>query len=97
MSGEPSRIESTKFCMSTLCALGTESKGISTFQTSGFAKPLFEVLLNSVMSASFRLNVSLLFSRTTLPRVPQISKRLVPGASPVEDTKTPVPPSAHSR
>jgi ABC-type phosphate/phosphonate transport system ATPase subunit len=67
------------------------------FQTSGLAKPLLAALLNSIMSASLRVNVILLFSSTSLPRVPQISKRFVPGDSPVEETKTPVPPFAHSR
>ena len=43
MSGVPSRIASTKFCMSTAWALEVVSKGMSMFQTSGLAKPLFAV------------------------------------------------------
>ena len=97
MSGVPSRIESTKFWISVQWAFGALSKGISTFQTSGLAKPLLEALENSTISASLRVKWILLFSRTTLPRVPQSSKRLVPGASPVEEMKTPVAPLAHSR
>jgi len=60
-------------------------------------KPLFAALLNSIMSASLRLKVSLLFSSTTLPRVPMSSKRFVPGASPVDETKTPVAPFANGQ
>ena len=62
-----------------------------------FAKPLFEVWLNSIMSESLRVKVTLLFSSTILPRVPVISKRFVPGASPVDETNTPVALFGHSR
>ena len=79
------------------CAFAAFSNGISQFHTSGLEKPPLAVLLNSIMSASLRVKCSLLFSSTSLPRVPAISKRLVPGASPVEETKMPVAPFAHSR
>ena len=67
------------------------------FHTSGFAKPLFELRLNSSMSASLRVKATLLFSSTILPRVPLISKRFVPGASPVDEMNTPVALFGHSR
>ena len=44
-----------------------------------------------------RWNVSLPFSATILPRSPQISRRLVPGASPVVVTKWPMAPLGYSR
>ena len=46
---------------------------------------------------SLRTKVTLSPSTTSLPRSPAISRRLVPGASPVEVTKTPVAPLAYSR
>ena len=97
INGVPSRIESTKFCMRIPCGLVALSTGMSMFHTSGFAKPLFDALLNAIMSESLRVKETLLFSRTILPRVPLISKRFVPGASPVDEMNTPVALFAHSR
>ena len=97
ISGSPSRIAFTKFCTIAACGSVAFSNGISTFQTSGFTKPCFAVWLNSIMSASLRVKASRLFSRTSLPFVPMISNRLVPGASPVELMNVPVAPFAHSK
>ncbi len=86
-----------KFCIRTAWPLGEGPKGISTFQTSGLAKPSLAVRLNSIMSDSLRTRVSLSASSSSLPRVPTISKRLVPGDSPVEETNVPVAPFGYSR
>jgi hypothetical protein len=59
-------------------------------------KPTLEVLLNSSIGVSLRMKLSLSFSRTTRPRVPAISKRFVPGASPVEVMNVPVAPFGYS-
>src|SRR5206468_621746 len=77
----PSKIAFTKFCTRIACGLAAFSNGMSTCQISGLAKPIFDCWLNSIISASLRVKESLSRSRTSLPRVPAISNRFVPGAS----------------
>ena len=97
MSGVPSRIASTKFCRMPTCCGPLPLAGISIFHVSGVPNIDWAVLRNSFWPTVLRVQVIFPSSTTILPRSPQTSRRLVPGASPVVVTNTPVAPFGYSR
>ncbi len=90
ITGSPSRIAFTKFWITMTCGTSAFANGISSIFASGFTNHCVAVRLNSSIFTELRAKVSLLFSTTRVPRVPTISSRLVPGASPVEVMNNPV-------
>src|SRR5262249_19235568 len=71
--------------------------GISLTWQGGQADNSRVVRLNTDVSTAFSNKVSVPCSGTSLPFSPTISRRLVPGASPVLATNTPVAPLAYSK
>ena len=88
------RIAFAKLLIMPTCWKFSPSVSTSIISQFGFAKPFSAVRECSMLSASFLYQISLSPSQRSFPFVPEISKRFVPGVSPVVVMNTPVAPFA---